>query len=192
MLTKLEEALAEAVSFFELHDVSYMLIGAMAGNAWGIERTTTDVDFTVALPEAASEGFIKDALERFQPRRRPTGDILGGAGILLLWASNGVGIDFIIATTPFEEAALERAQPLSLAGRRVCVISPEDLIVLKLIAGRGKDLIDIQAVVRRQRATIDRRYLDPLVAEFSAALDAPRIQEHYDEAWALAADIEEP
>ncbi|HJT25313.1 MAG TPA: hypothetical protein VJ873_12105, partial [bacterium] len=37
--------------------------------------------------------------------------------------------------------------------------SPEDLILLKLIPGRTKDLADVEAIVARHGGSLDKKYL---------------------------------
>jgi hypothetical protein len=64
-------------------------------------------------------------------------------------------LDVVLAGPGLEEAFLSRARPVTIAGTVVPVISPEDLIVTKLLAGRPKDLDDIRGILRERRATID-------------------------------------
>lgn len=191
MLSRLEEALVQAADFLRSQNVPYVLIGGMARNIWAEPRTTNDVDFTVIVSDEERDNFIARAVDTLPPRRRWPIATLKTTGILLLQAANGVGIDFIVASIPFEESAIKRGVAVRIAGTEVRVICPEDLIVLKLIAGRMRDRADVVDIVGRQGARLDRRYLDEQVAEFSELLDAPRIKEHYDEAWELAMGVEE-
>ena len=47
--------------------------------------------------------------------------------------------DLIFGALPFEETAIRRARVMSVAGERVRVCAPEDLIVLKIVSDRARD-----------------------------------------------------
>jgi hypothetical protein len=65
-----------------------------------------------------------------------------------------------VAATDYERLAIERARVEALApGRVVRVVAPEDVIVLKLIAGRAQDLADIEAILAAKVA-LDEGYLE--------------------------------
>jgi hypothetical protein len=65
-----------------------------------------------------------------------------------------------VASLPFETAALARSFRKTLFGRSVRLPTPEDLILLKVLAGRDKDLLDAIGVVRRHSAALDRSYVE--------------------------------
>jgi predicted nucleotidyltransferase len=44
-------------------------------------------------------------------------------------------------------------------GESICIISPEDLLLFKIKAGRNKDIEDIQSVVARQENHLDYDYI---------------------------------
>ena len=57
---------------------------------------------------------------------------------------------------------LERSSPWVYQDTSLVTCSCEDLILYKLVAGRARDVADIEGIVRRQRAGLDidriRRY----------------------------------
>lgn len=61
----------------------------------------------------------------------------------------------VLAGPGLEEAFLERARTVTVAGVAIPVISPEDLIVTKVLAGRPKDIEDIRGVLREQLPSLD-------------------------------------
>jgi hypothetical protein len=68
-------------------------------------------------------------------------------------------LDIILASLPFEDDARARARKHRLFGRLVPLPTPEDLILFKVLAGRGKDLVDAVGVARRHLPALDRGYL---------------------------------
>jgi hypothetical protein len=68
-------------------------------------------------------------------------------------------LDVILASLPFENAALSRSSRKRLFGRLVRFPTPEDLILFKVLAGRDKDILDAVGVVRRHGPRLDLRYI---------------------------------
>ena len=66
--------------------------------------------------------------------------------------------DLLVARGDLLKSALGRAREMTIGFARVRVMSPEDIILLKLIANRRKDLADIEDIVALC-ADIDARYL---------------------------------
>lgn len=64
-----------------------------------------------------------------------------------------------------------------LAGRLIPVASVEDLLLMKLISERQKDLADARALLRRYRESLDLSYLMPKLEELAEALAQPDILE---------------
>lgn len=42
-----EELLVDCVQRLERAEIDYMLVGSMAGNYWGVPRSTHDIDFVI-------------------------------------------------------------------------------------------------------------------------------------------------
>ncbi len=54
---------------------------------------------------------------------------------------------------------------------RVPVITPDDLIVTKVLAGRPKDLEDVRELLRQQGVSLDLDRIRRLLSALEAALD---------------------
>jgi len=164
--------------------VPIALLGGLAMGAWKRPRFTKDVDLLIAIGEPRSRealhlltaaGFrcerpqpvIRVAENRFiQLHYDPPGSMLE------------VQLDLLLATTPFHEQALTRrvALPESELGFEVFVVSCEDLIVLKLIAGRILDRVDVSELLKANRDTLDFPYLAGWVRKL-------HVQRGYADAW---------
>ena len=135
-------------------DVRFVVIGGYAVAAHGYERATRDVDIVFATDLANCERFA-GVLERLQARVRvadlpaPGGTItpqwLAGGGHFVFSTRHGL-LDALSWIAGFDHAALEsRALTVELSDRttlRVC--SYEDLVTMKQLAGRARDLEDLR------------------------------------------------
>lgn len=69
--------------------------------------------------------------------------------------ASGLALDLVLGGPGLEDLFLERAVPVDVAGTVVSFISPEDLIVTKLLAGRAKDLEDVRGVLLERGSVLD-------------------------------------
>lgn len=95
--------------------------------------------------------------------------------VLLLRSPGGAGIDISLAALPYEETAIARAVSVEmLPGCTLRLCSPEDLIVMKMFAGRETDLRDVRTVIVRQTERgLDWDYVETHVAAFAALKEDP-------------------
>ncbi|MDE0422712.1 MAG: DUF6036 family nucleotidyltransferase [Gammaproteobacteria bacterium] len=80
---------------------------------------------------------------------------------------SGIRVDFIFSNTEFERQAIDRTVGVPLAGETVPFATPEDLVLLKLFAGRARDIDDIQSVIDRQGERLDWAYIERWAREFA-------------------------
>jgi hypothetical protein len=87
----------------------------------------------------------------------------------------GIRIDWLKVVLPAFQHVLDRATEESWLGHRIRVASPEGLILLKLLAFRTQDLLDIENLVAAHRGALDVAWIQ---AEWQALapLDDPRMQ----------------
>lgn len=180
-MTLLERALLDAVQLLEDLNAQYMLIGGLANAIWGEPRATLDVDISVAVPEAEIPKVAARIGEAFTVLVPEPAAFVQETRVLPLESASGVRVDLIFALIPFELEALDRARGVAIAGRMVRVVTPEDLILMKIISDRPRDVLDAEGVVRRHRASLDRTYLEPRLREFAAALERNEILERWEE-----------
>ena len=158
-MTRREIPLDAAATFSSLarHDVDYVLIGGLAVQAHGHVRTTQDVDL---VPEPSSLDRLADALSELNARpagagRAPAGwrlaDELRAPAATVRLDSDAGGIDVHRdppGAAPFHELR-RRAMVVELGGVSVPVASRDDLIAMKLAAGRPLDRGDVIALTQR-------------------------------------------
>lgn len=164
-------ALTDLVSWLDDANVPSMIIGGVAASVLGRPRLTQDVDALAILPEpqwakvvaaAAPHGIaprIEDALE-FASRSRV---------LLMRHLSSGIDIDLTLGGLSFEETAVSRSEAHEIGGVRIRLPRVEDLLIMKSIAGRPKDVQDIEALLATHpEADID--YVRQWVREFATAM----------------------
>ncbi len=153
------------VAVFERLQATYVLMGGLAVRAYSIPRATEDIDVTLAfdrdrLPELfqalENEGYaIPD------PYRSGWVDQVQGMSIVKLKryvGEYGIDVDIFLAESAFQHEILRRRRETDVEGRKLWIASAEDLILLKLVAGRPRDLIDVADVFFTQ-GPLDVEYM---------------------------------
>ena len=140
------------------------MIGGLAVQRWGEPRQTRHVDLTVLTGFGTEAVFVDALLERFPPRRPDARQFALDRRVLLVQAANGVPLDISLAALPFEGRVVDRSSEYAFGSAcRVRTCSAEDLVVLKAFADRPQDWLDIEGVVVRQGAALNRpQVLDEL------------------------------
>lgn len=170
-----EEALAVLAERLSAVDIPYMVIGGYANAVWGEPRATLDIDIVLWRPELEVNSLLSQLGPEFRPRVAEAAAFVDDSRVLPLVMGEDVQVDLIFALFPFEETAIRRATSVPFAGAEVRVATAEDLIVLKIVSPRDKDLEDIRGVLRRRRDELDFEYLNPLIEELSETLERPEI-----------------
>ena len=131
--------------------IAYAVIGAVARNAWAPPRATADLDLAAIIPDQVTSERLVTALAR---RGIAVVQVAGNDAepvpdLIRLERPAGVvrRLDILVAKTPFEVEAVTNAATFDLGGPRR-VVTPEHLVVYKLIAGRPQDLEDAVEVLR--------------------------------------------
>ncbi len=178
-MTQIEETLLAIAKALETAAVPYMVIGGVANLFWGVPRTTLDVDITVWAEEGQIPPLIQQLGEVFRLLPDEPAEFVGETRVLPMETKQGFRVDLIFGSLPFEESAIRRARLMSVAGERVRVCTPEDLIVLKIVSDRARDREDVAGIIQAQGAGLDRGYLDPLIQGLAADMGRPDLLDFY-------------
>lgn len=148
---RFEDTLGRLVSVLERARVPYAVIGGLAVAAWGVPRATEDIDLLAdATPTSAN---LDLALRQagFEPEWHRGGpDDPVPLLLRLRDATGGPEVDVVCVTRQWEQELLQRAVTVRVpGGPEVRVVSVEDLIVLKLLAGGPGDLADVADLLSR-------------------------------------------
>jgi hypothetical protein len=166
-------AIHRMLSRFDGHG---LIIGGVAVSLLGAPRLTADVDLVMLLSVDRLSELMKAALavgltpriehaEAFARRNRV---------LLLRHDESGIAVDVSLGMLPFEKEAIERSSVFRIGDLELRLPSPEDLIIMKAVAHRPKDLLDISGIVR-MHPDLDRLRVERWVSDFAEALDQPEL-----------------
>lgn len=169
-------ALYRLTAILEAEGLPYAIIGAFALNEYGHRRVTVDVD--VVMREEDLQAFKRRYLGKGYAERAP------GTG-KLLDTEHGVNVD-VLSTGRFpgddkpKPIAFPDPATTAVRGERFALLPMARFIELKLASGmvaahRGKDLVDVQELVRS--AGLPRETVNDL---------HPWVHDKFLEVWQLA------
>ncbi len=177
-LAPLLVALHDLMAWWQAGPYQGLIIGGVAASLLGRPRATRDVDALVLLAEDHWADFLnRGALFGFVPRRADALAFARQARVLLVQhCPSGIDIDIAFAALPFEQEALDRALEMQVGGFTVPVPTPEDLIIMKAVAHRPRDWVDIEAVLDAQ-PKLNLRRIRHWVRAFAEALEQPELSD---------------
>lgn len=159
------ETLLEFIDIFRELDLRYAVMGGLAIRAYSIPRSTWDVDLTLGIDRDDLPRFFEAVESRGYsvPEAYSRGWVDQVAGMPLVkfktyCASGTVDVDVFIAENDFQMSSLSRSEIMPTEVGPVSIVTPEDLILLKLIANRPRDLIDVADLLFIQ-GDLDEDYL---------------------------------
>jgi len=151
----LEDSLADAREILAGLSIEAVVIGAVAALRYRASaRATSDVDLLVESIEGVREAFEQRGY-KVEEIADP-----GGIPFLLAAQGDGVRIDIMLAETEYQVGALQRAQDGFL--------SPEDVIVHKLVAWRPRDRDDIESILSTKES-MDVAYIEQWAREWGVS-----------------------
>ncbi|MGD1148670.1 MAG: DUF6036 family nucleotidyltransferase [Thermoanaerobaculaceae bacterium] len=177
-----ESALLALAALLEKEHVPYMVIGGLANAVWGEPRATLDIDVTVWVDESGVAGAVDVLSKAFQVVAEDPLAFVKESRVLPLESEHGVRLDVVFGLLPFERDAIARAVPIEIAGMSVRVCTPEDLILMKIISDRERDLADAEGVTLRRIRDLDLGYLEPRIRELADLLGKAEIIRRW-ESW---------
>ncbi|MDI6769496.1 MAG: nucleotidyltransferase [Anaerolineales bacterium] len=170
------EAIEAVQRLFARFENRGVVIGGIAVGFLGRPRLTEDVDALIMLSvqdisrllEAASAEKIVPRIENVEAFGRKN------RVLLLQHSPTETGIDISLGILPFEEEMIERGTIKSAAALAIRLPTPEDLIIMKAIAHRPKDLEDIRTIVDKH-VSLDIKRIEYWVKSFAEVLETPEL-----------------
>jgi predicted nucleotidyltransferase len=172
-------ALAE---IFDRLQLRFALGGAIANNYWGIVRATRDIDCLISLPKIKYQLFADELnASGCTMRDKDDRDIAITVPRLseqvqqrkLIECYQGiVRIELFVPAVALQDEILRRVIPVRLNSHEVSITTAEDLILLKLVFHRVKDIQDVRGILWLQRGRLDLDYM----RHWSARTHEPDVQ----------------
>jgi predicted nucleotidyltransferase len=153
-----------------------VVIGGIAVTILGEQRFTADVDILVLISNDQLNDFIEASrsagfasrvtdLPAFAKQNRV---------IPLIHSESGLKADFVMGFLPFEREVVARAKKVVIHNVEITLPTVEDLIIMKAIAHRPKDLSDITGLVKNHDA-LDMERMKYWVTQFGEAIEQPNL-----------------
>jgi predicted nucleotidyltransferase len=174
-------ALADLTRWLDGSGIPAIVIGGVAASVLGRPRLTRDIDALAILPEDAwAQALASAAGYGIVPR---IGDALAFARrsrvLLMRHAASAIDLDITFGGLPFEKAAVENSATHDVGGVLVRLPRVEDLLVMKAVARRPKDLDDVNGLLDANPET-DVAEARRWVREFATATSTPGMLEDFD------------
>ncbi|MES0361820.1 MAG: nucleotidyltransferase [Anaerolineales bacterium] len=151
-----------------------VIIGGIAASLLGKPRFTAGLDAVILLSILDLPELIDAANEHgISPRIANAETFARTHRVLLLrHQASGTNVDISLGVLPFETEMVARSQNVNIGSLHLRLPTPEDLIILKAVAHRQQDLMDIEAI-SASHPDLDKERVQFWVEQFGKALDLP-------------------
>jgi len=175
-LEPLLEPITAVQQLIDQFDQRGIIIGGIAVSLLGQPRLTADADAMLLLSLDELPQLLEIAQETGLIPRLP--DTIAFARqsrvVLLKHEASGINVDISLGLLPFEVEAVERSQEYEVGNLRLRLPTPEDLIILKAVAHRPKDMVDIASIIDIH-PDLDSQRVAFWVQQFADLLEMPEL-----------------
>jgi hypothetical protein len=161
----LAEVLSDLMTEFNRRAVEYASAGGWAYSALVEPRATTDIDLLI-LVEQPTHDTVRELLSPVFSSIVVHPGPMKFHGIAI-WRAVGIRreqevvVDLLLADSAFLRTALGRRQTVTFGASAVLILTLEDLILLKMLAGRLQDRADLEKIeARKGELSVDWAYVE--------------------------------
>jgi len=174
-----ESALLAFATFAKKLGLRWYVFGAQAVNLHGFPRATADLDLTIDLGRRRLSTVVAQ-LEAagFDPRFSDAEFIAATRVIPVVHRPSQLPIDLVLAGPGLEQTFLDETVEQTVAGATIPVLSLENLIATKLLAGRPRDRDDVRELVA-SRSSVDHAKVESLLELLEEALGVSDLRPLY-------------
>jgi hypothetical protein len=155
-LTRIQSLLNDTAKHIHI-PIQFALIGGLSVAVWGVVRATQDIDLLAdSDPSPIGDLQLRAAIEGVLTRQQCNIEWrVGGHDdpvplllrVGLPRSYGGLESDILWVHKRWQREALTRALDIRIARRKIRVLHPEDLILLKLEAGGPQDIADVTGLL---------------------------------------------
>ena len=152
MASNLAELFSSLATVFNKSSLRWYVFGAQAAIFYGSARLTADVDVTVLRGEHPLDELLDSLQEAgFEVRAPDVHALVRQTRVLpVVHTQSAMPVDIIMGGPGLEEQFADFARSYDLDGVDVPLVRSEDLVAMKVLAGRDKDLQDVAAILKAQ------------------------------------------
>ena len=168
---EIEDLLIKVTGILDKLRIPYIITGGMAVSVWGRTRYTADIDIVVELLEKNIDLLSKELLSIdkdvyvSEEAMREALEIKGEFNFI--HPQSQLKVDFWVVKDNFNKQEIERAIIKKIEDQKVRFVSPEDLILSKLLwyqlSESTRQLEDIESVLKISR--VDLKYIKRISEE---------------------------
>ncbi|MBM3342921.1 MAG: hypothetical protein FJY56_12535 [Betaproteobacteria bacterium] len=169
-----QELLARLAGELDAARLPYMIIGGQAVLVHGEPRLTRDIDITVGATTAELDAVLQAARNAgLHPLVENPIDFVRDTWVLPCSdEKTDIRVDLMFSFTTYEREAMTRAVTITIGNRPVRIATAEDLVILKILAGRPRDLEDARTVLLKN-PQLDHDYVARCLRELDAEKELP-------------------
>lgn len=156
--------------------IPYAFSGALANAVWGVPRATKDVDLLISVPRIALPETVQCLLALGCTGSVDEALVSSREEYVMRLKYQGIEVEIFLPYLPFHQDVLRRRVSHEVDGIPVYFVTAEDLILLKFLFHRAKDVADIQTLLAVRAGRLDTAYLTSTLKRLLPP-DDPRHQE---------------
>ena len=162
---EIEDLLIKIAKILDKLKIPYIITGGMAVSVWGRPRFTADIDIVVEILAKNINPLAEELLsidKDVYVSKEAMNDALERKGEFnFIHPQSQLKVDFWVIKNEFNKQEIKRGIPKDIFGYKINFVSPEDLILSKLLWRKdlesSKQLEDIKSVLRISE--VDMKYI---------------------------------
>lgn len=169
-------AITRIAKLLESHRLTFALIGGLASSIRGRLRVTADIDIVVDCEVVDAIAILEELDSKsFRPFvADPETSVRQFYVLPIEDIASRTPIDLAIGASGFEKLVVQRA--VRPEGYPISVATAEDLLLMKVMAGRPQDENDVQGIVLANKDTIDWDYCIEIASQLQEAFDLDLVE----------------
>jgi hypothetical protein len=168
-------AIVELTTIFENRRLNYVLIGGLAVSQLTQPRFTKDVDFLIEVPKLQLPGVLEDIAAKGGDLDLIPSIKAWNTNHMLVFQFNGIRVDWLKPVIPAYSHVITHGILTTLESVPIRIASTEGLILLKLLAFRPQDKLDIESLVAAKQHNLEVDWIDSEWQTIGELTDPPMI-----------------
>jgi hypothetical protein len=164
-----EDLLKNIAKILDKLKIPYAITGGFAVSVWGRIRSTLDIDIIVEMSDKNVKPLVikvrKLVENAYADEDAVREALLHKSEFNFIDPDSGMKVDFFVqADNPYNKLKIKRRVSKDIFGAKVYFVSPEDLILSKLLwskeSSSWKQREDVKTILAKQKGKLDLNYLN--------------------------------